>query len=77
MSEINHFKVFVLRKMAWQMMWTRCMCIEFILVGTNYTVIRDFTSNIMLFLNSEHRQVLTWTKQTMINFTIASKIITS
>jgi hypothetical protein len=41
MSEINIFKNFILRKMSWQMMWTSCMCIEFILVGTPYILIRD------------------------------------
>jgi hypothetical protein len=28
-------------QMMWQMMWTSCLCIEFILVGTNYIVIGD------------------------------------
>jgi hypothetical protein len=41
MRDINHFKVFVLHMMIWQIIWTYCMCIEFILVGTNYIVIGD------------------------------------
>jgi hypothetical protein len=41
MSEINHFKVFVLCKKMWHMTWTSCMCTEFILVGTNYIVIEN------------------------------------
>jgi hypothetical protein len=26
MSEINHFKVYVLRNMTWQMMWGKRIC---------------------------------------------------
>jgi hypothetical protein len=45
MSEINNFN-FLLCKMMCHMMWTSCMYIKFILVGTNYMVIGDYKASV-------------------------------
>jgi hypothetical protein len=47
MSDINYLNFFVLPKMTWQMVWTSCMYIEFILVNINYIVIDDMLSDLL------------------------------
>jgi hypothetical protein len=47
MSDINYLIFFVLPKMTWQMVWTSCMYIEFILVNINYIVIDDMLSDLL------------------------------